>query len=79
MTRYSQFIFLCLLLAALMTSCSGDNEDREAGTVDQLTDRVAEKAVQNIRQPMEQAKQQVQAIQEAHMQSVNEAVDNTSH
>lgn len=71
MTRYC----LLLLLSLTLVSCSGDDEEQKTGAVDQLTDRVAQEAVQNIREPMERAKQ-VQAIQEAHIKAINEAVEN---
>ncbi len=71
MTRYC----ILLLLGLILTSCSEDKEKQKSGPIDQLTDRVAQEAVQNIREPIERAKQ-VQAIQEAHTRAINEAVEN---
>ena len=71
MTRYC----ILLLAALILTGCSGDDEEQQSGAIDQLTDKVAQKAVQNIREPIERAKQ-AQAIQEAHTKAINEAVEN---
>ncbi len=71
MTRYCMFMLLILVLS----SCSGDTDEQKTGAIDQLTDRVAQEAVQNIREPIERAKQ-VQAIQDAHTKAINEAVEN---
>ncbi len=71
-----QLIFSCLLVAAILTGCSKD-EDRDSGVVEEMTDKVALEAVQSIRQPIDRAKQ-VQAIQDAHIRAVNEAVENSS-
>ena len=68
---------LYLLLAGMLFACSGDRENKEPGAIEQMTDKVAQEAVQNIRQPIEQAKQ-VQAIQGAHTRAVNEAIENSS-
>jgi len=77
MAKYFKSAFLCLLLISLICGCSGNEEQKEPGAVEQMTDKVAQKAVQNIRQPIEQAKQ-VQAIQGAHTRAVNEAIENSS-
>lgn len=77
MAKYFKSASLCLLLISLICGCSGNEEQKEPGAVEQMTDKVAQKAVQNIRQPIEQAKQ-VQAIQGAHTRAVNEAIENSS-
>lgn len=76
MATYLKSASLSLLLAGMLSSCSGDRENKEPGGLQQMTDKVAQEAVQNIRQPIEQAKQ-VQAIQDAHTKAV-EAVENSS-
>ncbi len=68
---------LCLLLIALLAGCSGDQEKKEAGAIEKMTDKAAQQAVRNIRQPIEQAGQ-VQAIQDAHVRAINEAIDKQS-
>jgi PBP1b-binding outer membrane lipoprotein LpoB len=76
-TKYLRYVFFCLLLATILSGCSGDQEKKEAGTIEKMTDKAAEQAVQNIRQPIERA-EQVQAIQEAHTRAINEAIENSS-
>ena len=76
MTGYSKLIFLCLLLAVMLNGCSGD-EDKKPGALQEMTDKVAGDAVENIRQPIERAKQ-VQAIQDAHTRAVNEAIEEST-
>jgi PBP1b-binding outer membrane lipoprotein LpoB len=76
MTRYSKLIFSCLLSAVILNGCSGD-EDKKPGALQEMTDKVAGEAVENIRQPIERA-QQVQAIQGAHTRAVNEAVEESN-
>ena len=65
-----------LLLAGMLSGCSSDRENKEPGAIQEMTDKVAQEEVQNIRQPIEQAKQ-VQAIQDAHTKAV-EAIENSS-
>jgi len=77
MTKYFKSASLCLLLVGILAGCSGDSEDKEPGAIEQMTDKAAREAVQNIRQPMEQARQ-VQAMQDAHTRAVNEAAENSS-
>jgi PBP1b-binding outer membrane lipoprotein LpoB len=76
MTRYSKLIFLCLLPAVMLNGCSGD-EDKKPGVLQEMTDKVAGEAVQNIRQPIERAKQ-VQAMQDAHTKAVHEAIEESN-
>ena len=76
-TQYLRSAFLCLLLATLFSGCSGDQEKKEPGAIKKMTNKAAEEAVQNIRQPIEWA-EQVQAIQDAHGRAINEAVENSS-
>ncbi len=73
-TKYLRSAFLCLLLATIFSGCSGDQEKKEPGAIEKMTDKAAEEAVQNIRQPIERAKQ-VQAIQDAHVRAINEAIE----
>ncbi len=77
MAKYFKSASLCLLLISLVCGCSGNEEQKEPGAIEQMTDKVAQETVQNIRQPIEQAKQ-VQAIQDAHTRAVNEAIENSS-
>jgi hypothetical protein len=68
-------VCIVLSIAAIgLGACSGDGDKEEAGAVDRLTSRVAHDAVQNIRQPMEQTRQQMQDIQDAHMKAVENAL-----
>jgi hypothetical protein len=74
MSARAQIASIFLLLTLLVLGgCSGGGEKEETGSVDRLTTQVADEAVQNIREPMERAKQ-VQAIQDAHMKAVEKAV-----
>ena len=75
-TRYLRSAFLCLLLAGILSGCSGDQEKKEPGAIKKMTDKAAEEAVQNIREPIERA-EQVQAIQDAHVRAINEAIENS--
>ncbi len=75
--KFLSSAFFCLLLATILSGCSGDQEKKEAGTIKKMTDKAAEQAVQNIRQPIERA-EQVQAIQDAHTRAINEAIENSS-
>ncbi len=71
-------LFLCLLLLSLLHGCSGSEEQQkeEGGAVEQMTATVAREAVENIRLPMEKAKQ-VQALQDAHTRAMEEAVESS--
>ena len=73
-TKYLRSAFFFLLLATILYGCSGDEEKKEVGAIEKMTDKAAEEAVQNIRQPIERAKQ-VQAIQDAHVRAINEAIE----
>ena len=73
-TKYLRSAFFFLLLATILSGCSGDQEKKEPGAIEKMTDKAAEDAVQNIRQPIERAKQ-VQAIQDAHVRAINEAIE----
>ena len=74
MALYLKSAPLCLLLAGMLLGCSGNEEQKEPGAIEKMTDKAAEEAVQNIRQPMERAKQ-VQAIQDARVRAINEAIE----
>ena len=69
--------FFCLLLTAFLAGCSGDQEKKETGAIEKMTDKAAQQAVQNIREPIERA-EQVQAIQDAHLKAINEAIEENS-
>ena len=75
-TKYLRSVSFGLLLATIFCGCSGDQENKEPGAIKKMTDKAAEEAVQNIRQPIERA-EQVQAIQDAHVRAINEAVENS--
>lgn len=75
-TKYLRSVFFGLLPATILSGCSGDQEKKEPGAIEKMTDKAAEEAVQNIHQPIERAKQ-VQAIQDAHVRAVKEAVENS--
>ncbi|MEA2114514.1 MAG: hypothetical protein U9P36_03900 [Thermodesulfobacteriota bacterium] len=74
-TKFVRSAFPYLLLVIILVGCSGDQEKKEPGTIEKMTDKAAEEAVQNIRQPIERARQ-VQAIQDAHVRAINEAIEN---
>ena len=76
MATFLKSASLYLLLAGMLSGCSSDRENKEPEAIQEMTDKVAQEAVQNIRQPIEQAKQ-VQAIQDAHTKAV-EAIENSS-
>jgi hypothetical protein len=75
--KFLSSAYFCLLPATILSGCSGDQEKKEAGAIEKMTDKAAEQAVQNIRQPIERA-EQVQAIQDAHTKAINEAIENSS-
>ena len=75
-TKYFRFAFFFLLPATILYGCSGEQEKKETGAIKKMTDKAAEEAVQNIRQPIERA-EQVQAIQDAHLRAIKEAVENS--
>ena len=75
-TKYLRSAFFFLLLATILYGCSGEQEKKEPSAIKKMTDKAAEEAVQNIRQPIERAKQ-VQAIQDAHVRAINEAIENS--
>jgi len=72
------FLFGLLILAVLCSGCSDDSEKNTSGRVDQMTDKIAHKAVQNIRQPLEKARQ-AQDVANAHIKAVDEAIEQSSH
>jgi hypothetical protein len=66
-------VLALLLLCGLLGACSKSDEQKEQGAIDKMTDKVARDAVQNIREPIERAKQ-IQAIENAHAKAINDAV-----
>ena len=72
--KYLRSVFFFLLLAGILCGCSGEQEKKEPSAIKKMTDKAAEEAVQNIRQPIERAKQ-VQAIQDARVRAINEAIE----
>lgn len=71
---YLRLASFCLLLSIILCGCSGDQEKKEPGAIEKMTDKAAEEAVQNIRQPIERA-EQVQGILDAHVRAIDEAVE----
>lgn len=66
-------LFSCLLLAALMVSCSSeqDQAEDEPTVIEQSTKAVADEMVQRIRQPIEKA-EAVKQIEEARHERLQE-------
>jgi PBP1b-binding outer membrane lipoprotein LpoB len=66
-------LFSCLLLAALMVSCSSeqDQAEDEPTVIEQGTKAVADEMVQRIRQPIEKA-EAVKQIEEARHERLQE-------
>lgn len=61
---------LVMILAGVLTGCSGDKEEKKQSALDQLTD----KTVENIRKPMEESVSRMKSFQDAHMKAMEEAV-----
>ena len=66
-----------LLLAGVCPGCSSEPEKDKSGPAEQLTDKIAHKAEQKIRQPLERA-QQALNIENAHIKAVDEAIEQSS-
>jgi hypothetical protein len=56
MKKYVYALAALLLCCAPLMSCSGDQENKEKGAIEQGTDRVAKEAVERIKTPLEQAR-----------------------
>jgi len=66
-----------MVVAGLCTGCSGDKEQEPSGAVRQMTDNMADKAVQEIRQPLEKA-QHARDVANAHLNAVDEGLRQSS-
>ena len=56
MKKYVHCAAALLFLCTSLTSCSGDQENKEKGAIEQGTDKVAKEAVEMIKTPLEQAR-----------------------
>jgi hypothetical protein len=56
MIKFAYALAALLLCCAPLTSCSGDQENKEKGVIEQGTDKVAKEAVERIKTPLEQAR-----------------------
>ncbi len=66
-----------LLFSVTFSACSSGDDDQEAkekGAVDQITDKVAEKAVKKIRSPLDKARS-VQGITDERERAINQATE----
>ena len=65
-----------MLLGTLgLSGCSGDKEEK--GMIEQASDKVAAKAVEQINKPLEKARQS-QALQNAQSQKMDDMVEESS-
>ena len=67
--RFLLFIPLALLLAA----CSGDNGDDHKGPTEKLTHEVADKAVRQVQDPMDKAREAASATEKYNQQVQKES------
>jgi len=69
--RYRHF-FLFALAAVLLTACSGDSDNDKKSAPEKITSQVAEKAVQQIQEPLDKARKAAAATEE-HNQRVKDS------
>ncbi len=56
MKKYVHALAALLLCCAPLISCSGNQENKEKGVIEQGTDKAAKEAVERIKTPLEQAR-----------------------
>ncbi len=76
--NYLGAIACSLALFALLTGCSEEKkeEGKSKGIIEQASDEVAQKAVEQINKPLEKARAS-QALQDAQSQNLQDTVDQT--
>lgn len=69
--RY-RHLFLFTLTAVLLAACSGDTDNDKKSAAEKITSQVAEKAVQQIQEPLDKAREAAAATEE-HNQRVKDS------
>lgn len=65
-------LFLFVLIAVALAACSGDADKDKKNAAEKMTSKVAEKAVQHIQAPLDQAREAASATEE-HNTLVNDS------
>ena len=68
-----RFLLLPLLFILLLSGCSNSEDQENSGDIEQATEKVAQKAIDYIKTPIEQAKL-AKEVQESHNKMIEDAV-----
>lgn len=72
MLKKIKFFGCCLIVAIGCAACTGSDEEKKEGAVKQATDAVAQKAIDHMKTPIDQAKR-AKELTESHNKAVEDA------